>query len=80
MAAKKRVSKEKSPKVRKVVLIGLLVVLIGGLVAGGLYHGITALKKLYQDKPPVEQEEEQNEVEATNLPPEAAFYYNINID
>ncbi len=71
-----KIAKKKKDRLLAGVGVGLLVA--GAAVGAG--YGINALVKHYQDKPPVEQEEEQNKVETKNLPPEAAFYYNINID
>lgn len=70
-------AKEKA-KGRLIAGVGVGLLVAGAAVGAG--YGINALVKNYKDKPPVEQEEEQNEVETKNLPPEAAFYYNINID
>lgn len=71
-----KIAKKKKDRLLAGVGVGLLVA--GAAVGAG--YGINALVKHYKDKPPVEQGEEQNEVEATNLPPEAAFYYNLNIE
>lgn len=68
----------KKTKDRMLAGVGVGLLVAGAAVGAG--YGINALVKHYKDKPPVEQEEGQNEVETKNLPPEAAFYYKINID